>query len=57
MLPLLSTRNGKDMLRGEQEWIQSMKAPKRSFNKVGWLGDSGSVDHFWRAERKTLIIL
>lgn len=54
---LLSTRNGKDMLRREQEWSQPMKAPEKSFNKLGWLGDSGSVEHFWRAERKTRTLL
>lgn len=53
----LNKKNGKDMLRREQEWSQSMKAPKKSSNKVGTLGDSGIVEHFWRAEIKTLIIL
>lgn len=44
------------MFRREQEWSQSMKASKRGSNKVGRLGDPGSMEHFWRAERKTLIL-
>lgn len=29
---------------------------KKKFYKVGRLGATGNVEHFWRHERKTLII-
>lgn len=53
----LNKKNGKDMSRREQEWSLSMKVPKMSSNNIVWLGDSGSREHFWRTERKILILL